>query len=332
MIDKKLIEKYDRSRVLPFLRAFPEQCKDAISLGNKLNLKERGIEKIVCCGMGGSGVGGAIIKNLFKDELKVPFDSFNSYALPSYVDEKTLVLAVSYSGNTEETLACYKQAVKKKALVIAISSNGKLRKIAKYCIAVPDIFPQPRIAIAYTTLPMIPVLSKLSVIGEKTEELNNVVSFLKKEAEVINNKAQKLATSIHGKFPVIYGTDNISAVTYRWRTELNENSKTFALNHVIPEENHNEINAFLGLGNAYFLFLRADGETERINKRIEFTKKVFGKMFPVSDVFIKGKTLLEKTFYAIYLAALTSYYLALLNGVDPEKISVINSLKRELEK
>ncbi len=332
---EKLREKYDKKNVLAWLRTFPDQCIESIYIGNKFKPKKRRIEKIVGCGMGGSGVGSALLRDMLKEELKVPFEVFNSYDLPAYVDSKTLVFCVSFSGNTEETLQCYRQAKKRRAYVIALTTGGKLKKMAKKdCITIPKSSPQPRMASAYLSIPMLIVLQKMKLIERKNRQLNGMVFLLKKQQAKIEDKAQDLALKLKGKLPVIYAAEELQTAAYRFRTELNENSKQFALSHFLPEHNHNEINAFLGLkrGNCEFILLRHENELKKIQKRFAVVKKLFKKHFNVTEVQLEGKTLIATTYYTLFLAALTSYYLSLLNKLDPEPVPLIALLKKELKK
>ncbi|MBN2067073.1 MAG: bifunctional phosphoglucose/phosphomannose isomerase [Candidatus Diapherotrites archaeon] len=332
---RKAREKYDKKDVLAWLRTFPDQCVESIYIGNKFKPKKRKIEKIVGCGMGGSGVGAALLRNMFKEELKVPFEVFNSYGLPAYVDSKTLVLCVSFSGNTEETLQCYRQAKKKRAYVVALSTGGKLARIAKKdCIVIPKSSPQPRMAAAYLSIPLLIALQKLKLIERKNRQLNEMVFLLKKEQGRIEDKAQGLALKFRGKLPVIYAAEELQTVAYRFRTDLNENGKQFALSHFFPEHNHNEINAYLGLkrSTSEFIFLRHENELKKVEKRFSVVKRLFGKRFNITEVQLKGNSLIATTYYALFLAALTSYYLALVNKLDPEPVPIIALLKKALKK
>jgi len=332
---EQLRQRYDKRDVLSWLRTFSDQCIEAIYIGSKFKPRKMRIDKIVGCGMGGSGIGAALLRNMLKAELRVPFEVFNSYHLPAYVDSKTLVFCVSFSGNTEETIECFKEAKRKKAHVIVVSTGGKLLKIAKKnSIKIPASAPQPRMAAAYLSIPIMIVLQKLGLIERKNGQLNEMVFLLKKEQAGIEEKAKELALRLKGKLPVIYAPEELQTVAYRFRTDLNENSKQFALTHFLPEHNHNEINACLGLTRktSEFIFLRHQLELKQIEKRFAFLHKLLKKNFNVIEVRLEGKSLLAITFYALFLISLTTYYLGLLNHVDPEKIQVITQLKKELKK
>ncbi len=243
-----LREKHDKEHVLEWIRTFSDQCIEAVYYGKKLKVKKRKIDKIVACGMGGSGVGSALLRNLLKDELKVPFETFNSYSLPEYVDRKTLVFCVSFSGNTEETISCYKQAKKRRAYVVSVATGGWFKKnVKKDIIVEPAIAPQPRMGLAYVCLPQLIVLEGLGLVEKKNSELGEAVFLLKKEQYNLEEKAKQLALAMRNKLPIIYAPEELQTIAYRFRTELNENAKQFALSHFLPEHNHNEICARLGL-------------------------------------------------------------------------------------
>ena len=332
---EKLKQKYDKKNVLSWMRIFSDQMIEAVYYGKKFKAKKREIDRIVACGMGGSGVGAAILRNLLKDELKVPFETFNSYRLPAYVDRKTLVFCVSFSGNTEETLACFKQAKKKQAYTISITTNGKLKKMMKgNGILIPGTAPQPRMGLAYTSLPILIVLEKMGLIKKKDSELGEAVFLLKKEQRPIEEKAKDLALKMKGKLPVIYAAEELQTIAYRFRTEINENAKQFALSHFLPEQNHNEICASFGLNrkSCEIFLLRHNSENKRVSKRFAILKKIMGKNCNITEINLKGKSLMAATFYALQLAALTAYYLALLNHVDPEPVPSIGILKKGLKK
>lgn len=331
----KLIEKHDKKHVLKWMEKFPDQMAEAIYRGKQFSPKSKKIDNVVACGMGGSGVGAALLKNILKSELKVPFEVYNSYDLPAHVDKNTLVFCVSFSGNTEETINCLKQAKKKKAYTITITTGGKISKMAKpSLITIPKSSPQPRMALAYLSIPMLITLQKMKLVKGKSKELKESTTTLKKEEKQIEEQAKKLALKLKSKLPIIYAPEELQTVSYRFRTEINENAKQFALSHFLPEQNHNEISARFGLKrkDCEIILLRHGHEHKKIEKRFKTLKKIMGKSYNITEINLKGKSLLATTFYALQLAALTSYYLALLNQVDPEPVPTITLLKKQLKK
>jgi bifunctional phosphoglucose/phosphomannose isomerase len=189
-------------------------------------------------------------------------------------------------------------------------------------------------ALAYVCLPLLIVLIRLGLAKGKSSELNETVFLLKKSQRHLEEKGKELALKLAGKMPVIYVPEELKAVASRFCKELNENSKQFAASHFVPEQNHNEINAVFGLTrkNSHFLLLRNNSEEAKIAKRFGFLHKILRKNFDVTEVRLEGKSKLATAFYAIQLAAMTSYYLALLNKRDPDWIPVIKELKKELKR
>ena len=327
----KLAEGLDKSNALGFLKTFPEQCRNALELGRRLEINDgRKISSIIVSGMGGSGIGGHVLRNLLKNEINIPMDVYHSYSLPKYADENTLVFAVSYSGNTEETIACMEEAQKRNCLVIALASGGKIRGMGKYEIALPKDAPQPRMAVPFLTLPMLPVLEKLGLIENQENSYNEMLSVLEESRNEIDEIAKNVAIALKGKSPVIYAGDEMDSAAYRWVCELNENSKTLAHFQAIPEMNHNEINSEIFPENTAFVFLRSENEDAKIAKRFEITKDILKDYGKQIEIFAKGNSLLARMYYAIFIDELASCYLALLNGKDPEPVPKIAYLKKRL--
>ena len=327
----KLAEGLDKSNALGFLKTFPEQCRNALELGRSLEINDgRKISSIIVSGMGGSGIGGHVLRNLLKNEINIPIDVYHSYSLPKYADENTLVFAVSYSGNTEETIACMEEAQKTNCLVIALASGGKIRGMGKYEIALPKDAPQPRMAVPFLTLPMLPVLEKLGLIENQENSYNEMLSLLEESRNEIDEIARNAAAELKGKFPIIYAGYEMDSAAYRWVCELNENSKTLAHFHAIPEMNHNEINSEIFPENTAFVFLRSENEDAKIAKRFEITKDILKDYGKQIEIFAKGSSLLARMYYVIFIDELASCYLALLNGKDPEPVPKIAYLKKRL--
>ncbi len=327
----KLAEKLDKSNALGFLKTFPEQCRNALDLGKKLEITDgRRISSIIVSGMGGSGIGGHVLRNLLKNELGVPIDVYHSYSLPKYANENTLVFAVSYSGNTEETIACMEEAQKRNCLVIALASGGKIKGAGKYEIALPRDAPQPRMAVPFLTLPMLPVLERLGLIKNQEKNCNEMLSLLEESRQEIEEIAKEAALKLHNKFPIIYAGDEMDSVAYRWVCELNENSKTLAHFQAIPEMNHNEINSEIFPENTAFVFLRSGDEEAKIAKRFDIAKDILGEHGEIIEIHAKGTSLLARMYYVIFIDELASCYLALLNGRNPEPVPKIAYLKKRL--
>jgi len=347
----KDIESYDKSGMLGIIETFPEQVMRAKEIGSAFTPPKGLIRKynnIVCTGLGGSAIGGDIARSYLADSVNIPFLVNRNYALPSFVDENTLVIASSYSGNTEETLSAYKDAKKKNASILVISSGGELSRIAAgdgfAVLTIPSGLP-PRCALGYSFFPLIIALSKLGLIKDQSSDIAetiNVLSELKSEmAESIpesKNLAKKIAGKLHGRFPVIYaGQDHIDSVATRWRGQIEENAKTLASSHLFPEMCHNEVMGWENpkklLGESVVVILKDKDDHPRVSKRMSIIEKVIrGEGPDVIEVSSRGKGLLARIFSLVYLADFVSFYLAILNRRDPTSIERIDFLKKELAK
>ncbi len=320
--------KYDKNNYFDLLENFPEQIKQGMQIGKKIKLKKRKFENILVQGMGGSGITGRILENLFKDELKIPIKTNNDYELPDFVSNKTLFIAVSYSGSTEETSTGLKKAKKKKAFILGISSGTKMKKECNYLIKIPENFP-PRAATAFLVVPLIFALQKLGLIKGKEKNIKEFINIAEKNKKEIKEKAFETAKKMNKKTVFVYSTKKIEISSLRWMTQINENSKDFCHANVLPEMNHNEIN--MNYKKGLFVFLKTENESIQMKKRINYTKKVFSKNNKVIEFSSKGNSLFCKLFYLIYLGDFTSFYLALLNKVNPFPVPLITELKKELK-
>ncbi len=327
LFSNSFLEKYDKDGMLRLAEKFPEQIKEALELAKNSDFSFEEIENVVVAGMGGSAISGEILRHF----SKIPFFVVRDYHLPSFADEKTLFIAISYSGNTAETLSCYKEAKKKGCKIFSISSGGKLAK-EKNCILIPSGM-QPRAAIAYLLFPLAKMLEKLGIIGKQDfADVIEVVEILRNrlKMDVDNgNVAKHIAYEIEG-FPVIYGYGVLASIAKRWRHQLNENAKMPSFNFSVPECNHNEIEAWEGkAGNFTCIFLRGI-EGEEIAKRFEFMKKVYGEKSKVIEVYAEGRSDLAKAISLLYIGDFVSIYRAILNKVNPAPVNLIMELKKEL--
>jgi len=235
------------------IKRFPAQLKEAVDIATKANLSplKAPVNKIIICGLGGSGIGGTIAKEILFDEIKLPIEVLKSYSLPAYVDEHTLVICSSYSGNTEETLECYSLAQKHKAQIICITSGGKLAEMAKKdgndAIVVPGGMP-PRSCLGYSLTQLFHIFSHYKLAPQKTTDILATAENLEREQESIMQEAEHIAKKLLDKLPVIYSTAFHEGIAIRLRQQLNENSKVLCWHHVVPEMNHNEL---VGWSRAY---------------------------------------------------------------------------------
>jgi glucose/mannose-6-phosphate isomerase len=339
----------DPSDMYRLIKEFPAQAREAIRIGNEASLKlsVRGIREIVLCGLGGSAIGGDLLKSYLAAELKVPFLVNRHYVLPGFVGPQTLVIISSYSGNTEETTTAHREAIKRKARILCISSNGLTATLAKKrrtpLISIPGGLP-PRAALAYSFFPLLIALGRLGLIKNKSREIKETVALLDEKSAAYSNpdpsanRALQLATELRGRLSVIYSsTERFDAVNTRWRGQLAENAKTLSFGHVLPEMNHNELVGWKVLKEQMreteVVFLRDRGDHPRVQVRMDITKQLIGQYTPhVVEVWSEGTSLLARMFSLVSLGDWVSYYLAILHGEDPRPVAVIDHLKTELAK
>ncbi|MFH0763996.1 MAG: bifunctional phosphoglucose/phosphomannose isomerase [Candidatus Omnitrophota bacterium] len=350
--DLKEIKKYDRSDMLGTIESFPAQCRSAKKIGYGFDIpasfKIR-YKNIVSTGLGGSAIGSDIARSYIADDSKTPVFVNRNYRLPGFVDGETLVIASSYSGNTEETISAYKDAKAKGAKIIAITSGGELRKLASddgYPVLIIPGGLQPRCALGYSFFPLLAVLSKIGVVKDRAEDIDEAIenlNSLKVKSLGANvpekkNIAKRTARLLYNKFPVVYaGQDHIDCVVTRWRGSLSENAKVLSSGHVIPEMNHNEIVGWEHpeklLKDFIAVILRDSADFPRIAKRMDITKKILAKAgIKAIEVNSFGGSLLARIFSLIYIGDFVSFYLAILNKRDPTPVERIAYLKKELAK
>ncbi len=317
---------------------FPNQLKDAIAIGENASLSKatNTIDNVVICGLGGSGIGGTIVTALVSDGASVPVNVCKGYFLPNYVNENTLVIISSYSGNTEETLNCLEEAINKGATITAITSGGAVSEKAQTegfdCIIVPGGMP-PRSCLGYSFTQLFYILGHHKIIDNSFNAgLQKSVELLNEEKENIISEAAKLAKTLKGKLPVIYSTTNNEGIAVRFRQQLNENSKVLCWHHAIPEMNHNELVGWTEKNDdlAVIIFLDND-EYERNLSRVKINTDIIKNYASsITEVYSKGGSAIEKAMYLIHLGDWISVLLAELRGVDAVEVNVIDKLKSKL--
>ncbi len=338
--EPRTIERLDLSRVVASLERFPEQCDEAIALGRKFATKIKKPGRVFVCGMGGSGIAGDILAGLFPDkEIRV----FKGYDLPEYVLPEDVIFCLSYSGNTEETLSVFREAVKRKCKAIAITSGGDLEKeCAKHnvpLIKIPKGI-KPRFALGYLLMPMVVILEKAGFIEK--QKLDLVVKNLKETREEIkistpakDNPAKRIALKLLDSVPVVHGFGIYEPVAYRARTQFNENAKIPSFSETFPELNHNSIlgwqDGSLGKGFSV-LIIRDNRESEQMRKRIDFTKQLIKKAArSVIEVWSIYPYAISRVLSTMYVLDFATVYLGLLRGKDPGDDSLLAELKTILK-
>ncbi len=324
--------------MLAALEGFPEQCARAVELEEEPPLSS-GFKRLIIAGMGGSGIAGELLARL----VELPVSVHHGYGLPA-VDREALVIAISYSGDTEETLSSVELALKAKARLLCLSSGGELERLARErnfpFIKVPGGL-QPRAALGYLLLPLLSLLDRLGCCQLRDElvRLPEALSEFKERWRASNaeegNRAKRLARGLYRRIPLIYGVEGATeAVALRWKTQLNENSKQLAFWNAVPELCHNELVGFEAAGllsNLRVLFLRSGLDHPRNRVRIELLKELLAaRGVEHEEAWAEGEGRLAQLFSLIYLGDFVSFYLAMLNGVDPSPVGPITELKRKL--
>jgi glucose/mannose-6-phosphate isomerase len=319
---------------------FTKQLTEGLEIGLKANLKapQNPINSMIITGLGGSGIGGKIATQLVSDQLKIPAIINNDYNLPEFVNENTLVIVSSFSGNTEETLEALKKAQEANAEIACITSGGKLAEIARAegynLIILPTAF-SPRAMLTYSIIQQLFLFHHYGFINNNfINEIEKTVLLLDNEIDEIKDKAHQTALALHGKTTVIYAESGLEGVIVRIRQQINENSKSLGWHHVIPEMNHNELVGWAGGKSEYaVVIVRSDYEHSRSKVRMDISKEIIQKQTPiVLEFHPKGDSLIEQSFYHILWGDWTSVYLAELYQVDDVEVKVIDYLKAELAK
>ncbi len=320
--------------------AFPQNIVDALEIASKSTIRttDKSFKNVVLCGLGGSGIGAKIVANWIQNEIKIPVVCLSEYSLPAFVDENSLVIGSSYSGNTEETTLSMLEAQKRGAHIVGITSGGQLAKFCeenKYdCILVPGGNP-PRSALAFSLVQLLHILSVHQLIGTKTlEEMRSSVDLLNNEIDDIHATGKALAAHLFQKVGILYAETKYEAIAVRARQQFNENSKYLCWHHVIPEMNHNELVGWSGGDNRFApVFFYTNDQHPRNSKRFEITQKAVekkcGKTF---SLHAKGNSFVEQSLYLTHVVDWASYYLCELNGADIIDIEIIDYLKGELAK
>ena len=319
---------------------FPVQLREAVEIGAKakLNGPKRSVKNILITGLGGSGIGGTIAAEIVFNECPVPITVNKDYFIPAFVNEDTLVIVCSYSGNTEETIRAFEAALKKNAMIACITSGGKIAELAKSksldTIIIPGGMP-PRACLGYSLVQLFYILNKYGMIGDEfKKQFTASVSLLEKEKNNILAEAEKLGDFFAGKIPVIYAVDGYNGVATRFRQQINENSKMLCWHNILPEMNHNELVGWAGKNeNLAVIILRNKTDYSRTQARLEISSEVFKKYTPhVKELWSKGDSHIERVLYLIHLTDYVSVILADKRKIDAMEVNIINHLKGELAK
>ncbi len=306
---------------------------------------EGDFENVVYAGMGGSALAALIAQSW--PGIKVPFEVCREYHIPGYVSEKTLFIAASYSGNTEETLSALAEAESKNAKIVVIYGGGRLQEISahkNYPLLILPKAEQPRYGVLANLRALVTVLQAANLLNmpEGLDELNRSADFLKEAVRAwlptvptAQNPAKKLAMELTGKSPVIYAGPLLSPAAYKWKINFNENAKNVAWWNELPEFNHNEMIGWsshpVEKGTYGIIELRSNLEHPRVIRRFEVGEKLLSGLRPAPNVVeVKGNNLLEQLLWAVAYGDFVTIYLALLNNLNPAPVELVEKFKKEL--
>jgi glucose/mannose-6-phosphate isomerase len=341
------LRKLDPEDMLSRIHEVPWQCQQAWQLAEDFDLPGHysDINKVVVIGMGGSAIGGDLVSSLVASEARIPVIVYRGYDLPAFVDDDTLVIASSYSGNTEEILSAFNQALQTGAKKLVITTGGKLKNIAdenKVPVLTFNYRSQPRAALAFSFLPILCFLQKLEFIDNKSSEVTRAVEVLQNLSRRIDetqptpkNPARQLAEKLHGNLAVVYGAGLLSEVAHRWKTQINETSKAWAFYEVFPELNHNAVVGYQFppelAGKIVVIMLRSDLLAQPIQLRYEVTGQLLERAgVRYESVNGEGTSPLSQLLSLVLFGDYVSYYLAILYRTDPSPVEAINYLKEQL--
>jgi len=344
-ITRDLITKVDSDDMWGLMCDFPNHWKEVMKLTEdiELSVDSEKVKNICFVGMGGSTIGADLTRAYSLKSCPYPVQVNRHYEIPNYINENSLFIACSFSGNTEETLSALGSALEKGAQIIAVTSGGRIKKLAiehgfDY-VQIPGGMP-PRAALAYSFVPLFRIFQTLGYLDEDDHVLEETYRLLKegvsKYQDFSDNDALALAEELNGSLPLIYSDAlMMEPVNLRWRGQIEENAKMLVYGNLIPEMNHNEIVGWEHLahlaGRLSVVILQDKEDNPRVKKRMEIVKElVMDQALSVIEISTIGKTRLERLFSLVQLADWVSMYLALLNEIDPTPITKIDILKSKL--
>ncbi len=336
----------DPSGMLAHIQRLPAQCQAAWQQARQFSLPSdySGIDRVIVLGMGGSAIGGELALGLLAGKAFALVQ--RDYGLPCPADNRTLVIASSYSGETEETLTAFRCALDSPARCLAITTGGRLKALAEEYdkpVFVIDYRSPPRAALASSLMPILAILHRLGLVPEMAADVGQAQSVMDAMARSIapevplsENAAKQLAARLHGRAGIIYGAEFLTGVARRWKTQINENSKSWAFFETLPESNHNAVVGYsypLNPGDRFMaVMLTSSLLNPRVQKRLAITDNILEHAgVPRQSINATGAAPFSQMMSLVLFGDYVSYYLALLNQVDPTPVAVIDFLKRSLE-
>ncbi len=346
--DTKAFQELDPQNMIAEIDGLPDQLAHAWELGKSLTLsKWDNFSKVLIAGMGGSAIGADLLAAYIAPHCSVPIVVHRDYDLPAWArDEQTLVIASSHSGNTEETLSVFLQAVENGCRKLAISTGGKLAAVAKDCGADLWLFDhdgQPRAAVGFSFGLLLAAFKHLGLIPDPEAELKDAILAMKSQQAhltvdipTMENPAKRLAGQCYGRWVTVIGADILAPVARRWKGQVSELAKAWGQFEFLPEVNHNTsagvVNPEDSLTKIMVLFLRARSYHPRNELRANLTKEIFMLEGLGTDFFnAQGDTPLAHLWTTLHFGDYCAYYLAMAYGVDPTPVEAIEGLKARLK-
>lgn len=339
----------DREGMSSVIKNFAAQCDEAWRIGEALRVdRYEPIRAVVVLGMGGSAIGGDLLKGYTENLRRVPMEVNRDYSLPAHVGPETLVIASSYSGNTEETLHAYEEAVSRGARVVAISTGGQLtdrcRQEGHPVIQIPGGL-APRSAVGYSFVPLLVLFQRLGLIDSQERQFREALRVLEDQdrrlgpdVPTVHNRAKRHALELVNRIPIVYGRNGWPGiVANRWKAQINENAKHPAWSNMFPELNHTEITGWEAppsSGRHFHVFVLRDRfENPAMRRQIEVSAGIIKpSVAAMTELQAEGESVLAQMFSLIHYGDYVSLYLALAKGVNPTPIRSIERLKKELAK
>ena len=336
------IKAIDSEKMYKSINSFPVQIEKSYDLKvqnimKNISITEGGFTNIIICGMGGSAIGGNLCKTLIDFDININIFINKEYKLPNWVLKSSLVIISSYSGNTEETISCYNECIKKNISPVVITTGGylldKAKKNNNVYIEIPKGY-QPRAALGFSFTLIFLFINKLNLINNKNlkKQINSSVQLLKEfnvEMFSNNNAALDLASEIYNKYIVIYSSQTLESISYRFRCQLAENSKIISSHSIFPEQNHNEIEAFQNsnVNNIAFIWLSDKSDSKKITHRMKITKDLLSNIGSHYSICFNKVNRVGRILKMISYVDWISYYCAILNNTDPSPVNKIKRLK-----
>ena len=337
----------DPKGMLAHIAGLPQQCAAAWDKVQCLKLPDeyRRARQVVVLGLGGSAIGADLLRGLLVDECPIPLIVHRDYGLPAFVDAHTLVIASSYSGNTEETLSGFDEARRRGARLLAVTTGGELaQRAGEWGIPLYtyEYEAQPRAALGYSLFSLLGVMQHLGLASDKSNEVAESSDVMKQwQAEIepavpaSANAAKSLARELYGRLPVVYGAEHLSEAARRWKGQFNENSKSWAVFDAVPELTHNTVAGYSSpsrlRGEAFVVMLLAASNHPRVQARFEIVGELLrrnGVAYRVIDA--RGQSKLAQVLSLVHVGDYVSYYLAMLYNADPWEIKSIDWVKKRL--